>query len=116
MKFDHALVAISALSQETRLKVFKILVEYGSTGAPAGVVGERLGISHNNLSFHLSHLSHAGLISSRKAGRSIIYSAKTDAIEGLIGFLYENCCIQEKADAECCLPAKPIKTKKGKKK
>lgn len=113
MDIDHALVAISALSQETRLKVFKILVEYGTTGAPAGVVGERLGITHNNLSFHLSHLSHAGLIASRKAGRSIIYSAKTDAIEGLIGFLYENCCIQAKADAECC---PPNDSKKGKKK
>jgi DNA-binding transcriptional ArsR family regulator len=114
MDINHALVAISALSQETRLKVFKILVEYGSTGAPAGVVGERLGISHNNLSFHLSHLSHAGLVSSRKAGRSIIYSAKTDAIEGLIGFLYENCCIQENNNAECCPPSKP--SRKGKKK
>lgn len=113
MNFDHALVAISALSQETRLRVFKVLVEYGSTGAPAGVIGERLGISHNNLSFHLSHLSHAGLVSSNKSGRSIIYTAKTDAIEGLIGFLYENCCVQEKKDGECC-PPKP-KTKKGKK-
>ena len=114
MDIDHALVAISALSQETRLKVFKILVEYGSTGAPAGVVGERLGISHNNLSFHLSHLSHAGLVSSRKAGRSIIYSAKTNAIEGLIGFLYENCCIQEKGNAECCSPKKPFNKKRRK--
>jgi DNA-binding transcriptional ArsR family regulator len=113
MDIDHALVAISALSQETRLKVFKILVEYGSTGAPAGVVGERLGISHNNLSFHLSHLSHAGLVSSRKDGRSIIYSAKTNAIEGLIGFLYENCCIQETSDAECC-PPKPSNKKRRK--
>jgi DNA-binding transcriptional ArsR family regulator len=112
MDIDHALVAISALSQETRLKVFRILVEYGTTGAPAGVVGERLGITHNNLSFHLSHLSHARLITSRKEGRSIIYSAKTDAIEKLIGFLYENCCIQEKAAAECCPPSKPTKGKK----
>lgn len=113
MDIDHALVAISALSQETRLKVFKILVEYGITGAPAGVVGERLGISHNNLSFHLSHLSHAGLVTSRKAGRSIIYSAKTEAIEGLIGFLYENCCIHEKSKDECCPPKPPRKgTKK----
>ncbi len=115
MDIDHALIAISALSQETRLKACKILVEYGSTGVPAGMVSERLGISHNNLSFHLSHLSHAGLVTSRKAGRSIIYSAKTDAIEELIGFLYENCCIQEKGNAECCPPSSQSPSKKRRK-
>lgn len=113
MDIDHALVAISALSQETRLKVYKILVEYGRTGAPAGVVGRRLGVSHNNLSFHLSHLSHAGLVSSRKVGRSIVYSAKTAAIEDLIGFLYESCCIHEKDDGGCCPPT--TRKKKGRK-
>ena len=104
MDIDHALVAISALSQETRLRLYKILVEYGRTGAPAGVIGKRVGASHNNLSFHLSHLSHAGLVSSRKVGRSIVYCAETRAIEQLIEFLYESCCIREKADGNCCPP------------
>jgi len=112
MDIDHALVAISALSQETRLKVYKVLVEYGRTGAAAGVVGKRLGISHNNLSFHLSHLSHAGLVSSRKVGRSIVYSAETDAIERLIGFLYDSCCIREKSDGDCCPPTTRAKKRR----
>lgn len=103
MEFDNALIAISALSQETRLKVFRILVEYGMTGAPAGVIGERLGVSHNNLSFHLSHLSHAGLVTSCKSGRSVIYCANIEAMQGLIGFLNENCCVQQGDD--CCPPA-----------
>lgn len=112
MDIDHALVAISALSQETRLKVYKVLVEYGRTGAPAGVIGKRAGASHNNLSFHLSHLSHAGLVSSRKVGRSIVYSAKTDAIEQLIGFLYESCCIRETDDGDCCPPTSQRKKRR----
>lgn len=114
MNLDHALVAISALSQETRLKVFRILVEYGATGAPAGAISEHLGISHNNLSFHLSHLSHAGLVVSRKEGRSVIYSAKTQAIEGLISFLYENCCVRQKPTDDCCPPKKPKSKRKRK--
>ncbi|MES1991981.1 MAG: metalloregulator ArsR/SmtB family transcription factor [Pseudomonadota bacterium] len=100
MEFDQALIAISALSQETRLRVFRILVEYGKTGAPAGTISERLGVSHNNLSFHLSHLSHAGLVTSCKSGRSVIYCANTDAMKGLVGFLNENCCTL--AESEGC--------------
>ena len=64
MDLDHALVAFSALSQETRLKVFKILVEYGSTGTAAGTISDRLGIPHNTLSFHLAQLSHVKLVTS----------------------------------------------------
>ncbi len=95
MDIDHALIAFSALSQETRLTVLKLLVEYGPAGTPAGTISERLGIPHNTLSFHLAHLSHTGLVSSRKAGRSIIYSVNCEMIEALIGFLAENCCIRE---------------------
>ena len=108
MDLDHALVAFSALSQETRLKVFKILVEYGSTGTAAGTISDRLGIPHNTLSFHLAQLSHVKLVSSRKVGRSIIYSANCDMINALIGFLAENCCIRESkgkaanCDTACC--------------
>jgi ArsR family transcriptional regulator, arsenate/arsenite/antimonite-responsive transcriptional repressor len=108
MDLDHALVAFSALSQETRLKVFKILVEYGSTGTPAGTISDRLGIPHNTLSFHLAHLSHVKLVTSCKVGRSVIYSANCDMINALIGFLAENCCIREtrgksaSRDTSCC--------------
>lgn len=111
MDINKALVAFYALSQETRLKVFKILVEYGKSGTAAGTISDRLKIPHNTLSFHLTNLSHAGLASSRKEGRSVIYSANTKAIEDLIGYLSENCCVLGEADA-CCPPAKPKKEKK----
>lgn len=94
--------AFTALSQETRLKVFKILIEYGSRGTAAGTISDRLGIPHNTLSFHLSHLTQAGLISARKDGRSMIYAANVGAIEELIAYLRENCCILEKErNTEC---------------
>lgn len=95
MDIDHAIIAFSALSQETRLRVFKLLVEYGREGTAAGTLSEELKIPHNTLSFHLSHLNHAGLVSSKRQGRSIIYTANTDAMEKLIGYLGENCCIRE---------------------
>ena len=117
MDLDHALIAFSALSQETRLKVFKMLVEYGPTGTPAGALSDRLEIPHNTLSFHLAHLSHVNLVSSRKVGRSIIYSANCEMIDGLIGFLAENCCIRDKGgnSADCTITCQP-KSKKGTKK
>jgi|GEM_PF-154328 len=116
MDLDHALIAFSALSQETRLKVFRILVEYGPTGTPAGTISDRLGIPHNTLSFHLAHLSHTGLVSSRKVGRSIIYSANCEMIDGLIGFLAANCCIREQKGKKAgCGTACSPKAKEGKK-
>ena len=102
MKIDSALSAFLALAQETRLKVFKILVEYGATGTAAGTISDRLGIPHNTLSFHLSHLTEAGLIASKKQGRQMIYAANCDAIEELIGYLRENCCINEEGESSSC--------------
>lgn len=95
MELKHAINAFTALSQETRLKVFKILIEYGSCGTAAGTISDRLGIPHNTLSFHLSHLMKARLITARKDGRSMIYAANVSSIEELIGYLRENCCILE---------------------
>jgi ArsR family transcriptional regulator, arsenate/arsenite/antimonite-responsive transcriptional repressor len=77
-----ALAAFDALSQETRLRVFRLLVEYGQAGAPAGTLSEPLHIPHNTLSFHLSHMSHAGLVVSRREGRSIIYRANFEFFQG----------------------------------
>lgn len=113
METNQALKAFTALSQETRLNVFKVLIEYGQTGAAAGEISERLGIPQNTLSFHLSHLSHADLVSSRRVGRSIIYSANCKLITDLIHFLTENCCVLEsnktqKSRKKCC-PSKPNK-------
>lgn len=106
MKIKNAIDAFTALSQETRLKVFKILVEYGATGTAAGTISDRLGIPHNTLSFHLSHLTQAELITSRKEGRQMIYVANCDAIEDLIGYLRENCCINEKGEPSSCKTTK----------
>jgi DNA-binding transcriptional ArsR family regulator len=107
MDIDHAVIALSALSQETRLRVFKLLIEYGNEGTPAGTLSEELAVPHNTLSFHLSHLSHAGLVTSRRQSRSVIYAANCDAIEGLIDYLKENCCIRQKSGGgSACQPTK----------
>lgn len=121
MEFKNAIDAFASLAQETRLQVFKILIEYGQTGTPAGTLSERLKIPQNTLSFHLSHLSRAGLIYSKREGKQIIYSANCDSIETLILYLRENCCALEspkEGSKECCPPAKaeePKKSKGGKK-
>jgi len=107
MDINHALSALSALSQDTRLRVFKLLIEYGRGGTAAGTLSDQLDIAHNTLSFHLSHLSHAGLVTSRKQGRSIIYAANCNAMESLLSYLRENCCIREEScDADCKAPNK----------
>ncbi len=95
MDILKALSSFRALSQETRLKALKLLVEYGNRGVPAGILSTRLGIPHNTLSFHLNHLSDAGLVSSNKQGRQIIYFVNFKAINNLMGFLGENCCAAE---------------------
>lgn len=89
---DDALAAFSTLSQETRLRVFRLLVEYGPAGSPAGKLSTSLHIPHNTLSFHLSHMSHAGLVLSRREGRSVIYSANFEFFSGLIRYMVEDCC------------------------
>ncbi len=106
MYSDNAIKAFAALAHETRLKVFRILLEYGHTGTAAGTISDRLEIPHNTLSFHLSHLTQAGLITVRKDGRSMIYAAHCDSIEDLIGYLRENCCILEEGCGTDCQPIK----------
>ena len=92
MDIKQALAAFDALSQETRLRVFRLLVEYGRSGVPAGTLSESLKIPHNTLSFHLSHMSNAGLVVSRREGRSVIYTANFDFFSGLIRYMVEDCC------------------------
>ena len=92
MDINQALAAFSTLSQETRLRVFRLLVEYGPAGSPAGKLSTSLHIPHNTLSFHLSHMSHAGLVLSRREGRSVIYSANFEFFSGLIRYMVEDCC------------------------
>lgn len=91
----EATEAFSSLSQETRLRVFKLLIEYGRDGLIPGKLAGELKIPDNTLSFHLSHMSKAGLVTSKRNGRSVTYYANTDLIEELIGYLQVNCCARE---------------------
>ncbi|MYM32923.1 metalloregulator ArsR/SmtB family transcription factor [Duganella sp. FT94W] len=92
MNTKQTLAALAALAQESRLAVFRLLVQTGPEGLAASKIGERLEIAPSSLSFHLKELSHAGLIASRQQGRFVIYSADVAAMNGLINFLTENCC------------------------
>lgn len=95
MDIQKAIIMFDALSQETRLSAFRILVKAGPDGLPAGALSDDLGIPHNTLSFHLSHLSNAGIVTSRREGRSVIYSANYEAVRDLIGFMVKDCCNME---------------------
>jgi DNA-binding transcriptional ArsR family regulator len=92
MDMKDAILLFDALSQETRLSAFRLLVKAGQHGLPAGELSEKLGTPHNTLSFHLSHLSNAGIIRSRREGRSIIYSANYEVMHDLISFMVKDCC------------------------
>lgn len=92
MKKKEAVDALSALAQQSRLDVFRLLVRAGPDGIPAGELGERLGLPSATLSFHLNTLRHARLIENRRDGRRLIYGARLEAISELMGFLMENCC------------------------
>ncbi|MEW5250428.1 ArsR/SmtB family transcription factor [Microbulbifer sp. 2201CG32-9] len=97
MDIQNSILIFDALSQETRLRAFRLLVQAGPAGLAAGALSKKLNTPHNTMSFHLNHLSTAGLISSRKEGRSVIYSANYDAIRDLIGFIVKDCCNLEVA-------------------
>lgn len=102
MELKEAASALGALAQESRLAVFRLLVQRGPRGLAAGQIAERLGIPAPTLSFHLAQLSHAGLVGSRREGRSIIYAADYAGMQGLMSYLNENCC---REDAGACAPA-----------
>ena len=88
----QAIDALAALAQETRLKVYRLLVEAGPQGLSAGLIGEELELPPATLSFHLAHLARTGLVRSRQEGRFVIYSADFKNMNQLVGFLTENCC------------------------
>ena len=92
MDSTRTIDALQALAQEHRLAAFRLLVEAGPQGIAAGEIARALEIAPATLSFHLNQLTQAGLVGSRRAGRSIIYAANFEAMEGLVGFLTENCC------------------------
>ncbi len=92
MDIQEAIILFDALSQETRLSAFRLLVESGPDGLPAGAISEKLGTPHNTMSFHLNHLSNAGIVTSRREGRSVIYSANFELMRDLIRFMVRDCC------------------------
>jgi DNA-binding transcriptional ArsR family regulator len=102
MDICSAARALAALSQESRLKAFRLLVQSGADGIAAGKIAEFLGIPHNTMSTHLATLVNAGLAVSRRESRSIIYSIDFDGTRELLSFLVEDCC---QGRPEACLPA-----------
>ena len=92
MNTQTAVTSLSALAQESRLTIFRLLIQAGSEGLPAGKISEATGIAPSALSFHLKELNHAGWVSSESAGRSVIYRANTALMTELIAYLTENCC------------------------
>jgi ArsR family transcriptional regulator, arsenate/arsenite/antimonite-responsive transcriptional repressor len=102
MNEGQAQNAFAALSQETRLRIVRMLVKAGPDGMAAGVIADASDVSASNVSFHLKDLEHAGLINARREARSIIYSADYKALRGLLEFLMKDCCA---GHPEICVPA-----------
>ena len=96
METKDAVQAFQALAQETRLDVFRLLVTAGPDGLPAGQIAQELAVPANTLSFHLSALKQAGMVTCRRDGRSLIYTANFRAMRDLTAFLTENCCVRSR--------------------
>jgi ArsR family transcriptional regulator len=112
MEKKDAVTALAALAQDNRLDVFRKLVQAGREGMPAGQVAEELDLAPNTLTFHFDRLRHAGLVSVRREGRSMIYAARFATMNALIGFLTENCCAgasKSPSTVSKPVPAKPAK-------
>lgn len=112
MQANRVTRALSALAQEHRLAAFRLLVQAGEQGVAAGVLAEQLDVPPSSMSFHLAQLANAGLVTQRRESRSIIYSADYAAMNGLMGYLTENCCggLSCSDDTSCsedatCLPS-----------
>ena len=112
MEKSDAVAALAALAQDNRLDVYRLLVQAGPDGMPAGAIADALRLAPNTLTFHFDRLRVAGLVTVRRDGRSMIYAARYDAMNALIAFLTENCC-----RGAPCAPAadcKPVRAKRAK--
>jgi DNA-binding transcriptional ArsR family regulator len=122
METMSAVQALTALAQETRLGVFRMLVQQGPSGMAAGEIAQQLAIAPATLSFHLKELSHAGLVSARQEGRFIFYAANFAAMSELLAYLTENCCAADCgpgatcAPDRACAPANQKRTARGRRK
>jgi DNA-binding transcriptional ArsR family regulator len=108
MEALNAVTALNALAQDNRLEIFRLLVQAGPDGMAAGQIAEKLGLAPNTLTFHFDRLRFAGLVTVRRDGRSMIYAARFEAMNGLVAFLTENCC----QDAQECAPGAVCKPKR----
>jgi ArsR family transcriptional regulator len=105
METTQAVQALSALAQESRLAIFRLLIQAGRNGLPAGAIGEKLDLPPATLSFHLAGLTRAGLAQSRQDGRFVIYSANYEHMNGLLAFLTQNCCSGSACEPSACQAA-----------
>jgi ArsR family transcriptional regulator, arsenate/arsenite/antimonite-responsive transcriptional repressor len=110
-KTAAAIKGLAALAQESRLRIFRLLVQHGPEGVAAGTIAERLGIAGATLSFHLKELANAGLVTPRQEGRFIFYSANYATMNALVAYLTENCCQGQGCLTEC--PPVPVPRRKG---
>ena len=111
METSNAVAALAALAQDNRLDIFRLLVQAGPAGLAAGQVAEALDLAPNTLTFHFDRLRVAGLVTVRRDGRSMIYAARYETMNGLLAFLTDNCCqgMPEACAPVQCKPAKPAK-------
>jgi len=110
MKTPAVIEALGGLAHEHRLAIYRLLVQRGPDGLPAGVIGQRIGLLPSSLTFHLQNLQRAGLITQRRESRQLIYSADFVVMNGLVGYLTENCC--GNSGSQCCPPALAVKPAK----
>jgi ArsR family transcriptional regulator len=104
MKHAHAIAALSALGDDRRLTLYRLLVKRGPEGYPAGEIGERLDLAPSKLSFHLKVLAEAELVTSRREGRFVVYTANFARVNALVDYLTENCCSLGTECAPDCAP------------
>ena len=109
METKAVVTALAALAQDSRLAIFRVLVQAGPAGRAAGRISELTGIAPSSLSFHLKELSHAGMVDSQQAGRFVIYTANFAAMNALLGFLTENCCGGNPCSPVCSPACDPSK-------
>lgn len=117
MNHSRATAALSALGDDLRLSLYRLLVKRGPEGYPAGEIGDRLDLAPSKLSFHLKVLADAGLVAARREGRFIVYSANFDRMNALVAYLTENCCsLGSSCAPDCapaCAPARPVGRKRS---
>ena len=108
MEKSDAVAALAALAQDNRLDVFRLLVQAGPDGMPAGEIAAKLDLAPNTLTFHFDRLRSAGLVTVRRQGRSMIYAPNVEAMNTLLAYLTENCC---QGQPEKCAPARCVPTR-----